>query len=56
MSNKSKQSYEPPFLEVTKVETEGTIADSDPMRVELEPWNDSDNTYATYDGDIWLDI
>jgi hypothetical protein len=56
MSKKTKQNYEPPFLEVTQVQTEGNIAESGRYSIELEDWDKTDNTYAPYDGDIWLDL
>jgi len=51
-----KENYESPTLEVTHVETERTIAESGIVRVQLEDWDNTDNTYAPYDGDIWLNI
>ena len=56
MSKKTKQNYEPPFLEVTQAQTEGNIAESGRYSIELEDWDKTDNTYAPYDGDIWLEL
>ena len=51
-----KKTYEPPSLEITQVETEGTIADSGTYRVELQDWMKDTTPDAPYDGDIWLNI
>ena len=55
MKDMTKKNYETPTLEVTHVETEGTIAESGTYTVTLEPW-DIDDSSAPYDGDIWLNL
>jgi len=52
----TKKEYKAPGLEITQVETEGTIAESGTYRVELEDWKKDTTPDAKYDGDIWLSI
>ena len=55
MKDMTKMNYETPIMEVTHVETEGTIAESGTYSVTLHDWIE-DNTSAPYDGDIWLNL
>ena len=56
MKDMDKKNYESPDVVVTRVETEGNIAESGTYRVELEDWKKDTTPDAKYDGDIWLNI
>ena len=56
MNDMTKKNYKSPVLEITHVQTEGTIAESGNYKVVLEDWEIDNDPPAPYDGDVWVNI
>ena len=50
----TKSTYQPPVAKVTQVETEEPVNASVMPTMIDAAWNNSDDTWNQYDGDIWL--
>jgi hypothetical protein len=55
MNTKTDKNYEAPKLEVTRVVTEGIIAQSTRFTEDLD-WKPDPDAPAEYDGDIWVNF
>jgi hypothetical protein len=56
MNTENNRNYEPPKVEVTRVVTERTIAQSNNFTGTIEDWKKDETPNNQYDGDIWVNF